>query len=78
MAKKKVEYPIVLNTGDKFNEKEISQGNCPCCGSEELEYGSMEVEGTQVSYEWTCMHCEATGYEVYNLDFAGHTINSEE
>ena len=48
-------------------------GSCPVCNGDDLDYGSMEVEGNQVFYPWTCCFCGATGKEWHTLHFSEHT-----
>lgn len=48
------------------------QGRCPICGSDMLDYDSIEVEGESVMYPWSCENCGAEGKEVYELNFVGH------
>lgn len=48
------------------------EGICPCCGSDDLDYDSIEAEGNSVYYPWLCNNCGYSGKEVYNLDFVGH------
>ena len=54
---------------------EQSQGNCPKCGSDELEYGSTEIEGDSLGYEFTCSKCGIQGVEWYYVIFSEFIIN---
>ena len=54
-------------------ENHHKQGECPCCGSTELEYGVLELEGEQCAYPYTCRNCSFTGKEWYRLEFIEHT-----
>lgn len=53
------------------------QGKCPKCGSHELEYESIRVEGDMAYYRYTCNDCGQEGEEWYSLEFAGHNIYAE-
>ena len=45
------------------------QGRCAKCGSDELEYGSMKVDGQECWYEYECEDCGDTGNEFYSLQY---------
>jgi hypothetical protein len=68
----------VFNKGDDNNGVQIESNVCPCCGSSDLSYGSMDIHGESISYPWDCLDCDATGSEWYNLEFTGHNIEVEE
>ena len=58
-----------------FNEA----GICPYCGSDDLEYGSMEPETNNlIYYPWECNDCGHKGEEWYQLTFDGHTVENED
>lgn len=42
-------------------------GVCPYCGSENVSYGSFEIEFEQCYYELTCDDCDELSYEWYSL-----------
>lgn len=42
-------------------------GVCPYCGSENVSYGSFEIEGEECYYELTCDDCDELSYEWYSL-----------
>lgn len=50
------------------------EGQCPFCGSCDLNYGTIELEGDMMYYPWKCEHCGHEGEEWYNLIFAGHNV----
>lgn len=50
------------------------EGICPVCGSDDLDYHSYEVEGTQLSYQWECNDCHSQGTEWYSLNFIEHEV----
>lgn len=58
--------------------KEIEQGICPVCGSENLNYEGLEPEEEMIVYPWTCENCGATGSEWYELQFAGHNVDTKD
>lgn len=45
------------------------QGQCPCCGGNDLDYGVAEFTDDCIYYPWTCEDCGATGTEFYSLNF---------
>ena len=55
----------------------IEKGKCPYCGSENVEYGSLEICDEGVYYKVFCNDCENNFEEHYDLKFAGHVIDGE-
>ena len=53
----------------------MTEGICFACGSDELNYDALEVDGEFVYYPWTCKKCGAQGEENYKLSFTDHSIN---
>ena len=57
---------------------------CPCCGSDDVDYGSIDIPGVlekSSEQEVSCNHCGAEWYDVYKLDgyrltLAGATIKN--
>jgi DNA-directed RNA polymerase subunit RPC12/RpoP len=75
------QYPETLmeeyNQGGVWDEDVCpsqKEGICPICGKP-FEYGSLEVEGNQAYYEWTCPHCGSQGKEWYKLEFAENAVS---
>lgn len=54
--------------------KQNEQGVCPVCGYDNLDWGSMELEGNYLYYEWVCTRCQTEGKEWYKLVFDGHDV----
>lgn len=54
------------------------QGMCPCCNSPYFEYGLVELVGDMCYFPWKCIKCGKTGKEWYNMEFAGHNVNTED
>lgn len=52
-------------------------GICPVCGSEELRYGSINVEDSSVFYPWFCESCCSNGKEYYSLTFEEHVVDKK-
>lgn len=48
------------------------QGKCPLCGSNNLEYFPVELDGEYLSYPYTCKECGTNGEEFYYLEFTAH------
>lgn len=55
-----------------MKEKFATENVCPVCGSENIEYDSLEVDGNTVYYPCECQDCECQFDEIYELDFVGH------
>ena len=47
-------------------------GKCPKCGSENLNYGSLVIEGEGLKYPYDCEDCKFEGEEWYDLEFSAH------
>lgn len=47
-------------------------GKCPKCGSENLNYGSVEIESESLMYPYDCEDCKFEGQEWYNIEFSTH------
>ena len=45
------------------------QGRCAKCGSENIEYGSMKVDGEELWYKYECEDCGDCGNEYYTLKY---------
>lgn len=50
------------------------QGTCPKCGGDNLDYGTLELEGYMAYYPYTCKDCGQQGEEWYYMRFDGHNI----
>lgn len=49
----------------------MEQGVCPICGSTDLVYRNIELEGESVYFPFRCLECGAKGNEVYETIFSG-------
>lgn len=61
-----------------MNKEELrynTEGVCPVCGSESLNYGSSGVDEGGYFYSWECEKCGACGKEWYDLVFSGHVLS---
>lgn len=58
-----IDFQIVDNTNN--------QGRCANCGSDNIEYGSMKVDGQECWYEYDCEDCGDSGNEYYILQYDG-------
>lgn len=54
------------------------QGTCPKCGGNNLDYGTLELEGDMAYYPYTCNDCGQEGEEWYSMRFDGHNIYNGE
>ena len=50
----------------------MSQWECPCCHSGNLEYWEVEFYDDQCYFPRTCYDCKATWEEWYTMDFSWH------
>jgi len=57
----------------KFKSNE--PGKCPMCGTENLEYGSIDIEDNLMGYPWQCKTCGAKGTEWYTTQFDSHDVH---
>lgn len=51
----------------------MSQWECPCCWSNNLEYGAVEFYDDQCYFPRTCYDCKAEWEEWYSMEFIEHT-----
>jgi len=58
--------------------KNHTQGECPICGTCELDYSPVQSDDNGVYYAWECGLCGATGKECYNIEFTSHEITVRE
>ena len=72
--KKKIEKVDKIVGSENMSEKIERQGQCPKCGSNDLDYESVELGmiGDTISYPYTCLNCRLKGYECYDVAFVGH------
>lgn len=47
--------------------REASGGVCPYCGSENIEGGSIDIQGKTAQQEVSCLECGAEWNDVYHL-----------
>jgi len=53
------------------------QGFCPKCGAPDLEYGSSDIDGESLGYEYNCNACGAYGREWYNIEYSETSIDGQ-
>lgn len=55
-------------------EKETKEGHCPKCGSEDIDYGVLDISefGDIIFYPIHCNDCGHDDKEYYQLEFIGH------
>lgn len=51
-----------------------TQGICPSCESDDLNYGDSVLDGIYMGFEWECGECGTTGVEWYVLEFVEHFV----
>ena len=49
-------------------------GFCPVCGASDLIYGAHNMDGDELTYDWTCPKCKSEGEEIYVTTFLEHEI----
>lgn len=54
------------------------KGECPNCGSDDLEYFESDCNGETVSYEYMCRKCKVPGVEWYELKHIETVMDGEE
>lgn len=55
---------------ERFDQNSFNaQGDCPACGSNNLNYWTVEVDWDTASYDWTCEDCGSQWIEWYHLEF---------
>jgi predicted nucleic-acid-binding Zn-ribbon protein len=65
-----------LKNKSDYSANESQGGHCPKCGNDEIEYGSSEIEGDYVEYEWECKKCGSEGVEFGAISFDGYRVDS--
>lgn len=54
------------------------QGECPKCGSLNLDYQAIKYEGEMCYYPYKCEDCGQEGEEWYRLEFNGHNVITDD
>lgn len=49
-----------------------TQWQCPVCGSDNLNYGTIEFEADQCYFPRTCEKCKACWEEWYSMEYVWH------
>lgn len=49
----------------------VTQGHCPKCGINGLDYGAPDWRNGAVDFPFTCKDCNFSGTESYIMEFAG-------
>lgn len=55
----------------------VQESHCPVCNGQDLDYGTLQLDGNQAYYPWECMDCGSKGQEWYNMQFSGQNIKEE-
>ena len=58
-----------MGTYDLGDGQKDCQGDCANCGSNNIEYGEMILDGECVWYEYECKDCGDSGDEHYVLEY---------
>ena len=56
----------------------VEQGRCAKCGSDNVDYGSSELDGEGIYYEMACVDCGVDMHEYYSLTFEGIDVLNPE
>ena len=59
----------------KFSAEESTDGCCPVCQSDDLDYKASESVGDMIFYPWVCKSCGTVGKEYAKIKFDGHTVS---
>ena len=54
-----------------------NMGVCPHCKEQDLEYGSIQLEGENAYFPYKCNNCGLEGEEWYSMEFVGHNVYDE-
>lgn len=54
------------------------QGECPKCGSMNLDYQAIKYEDEMCYYPYKCEDCGQEGEEWYRLEFNGHNVITDD
>lgn len=61
----------------EYKFRSNSQGVCPVCDSDNLDYDSTDIDGMILNYSYTCRDCGTIGIESYDLVFFSHAVDGE-
>jgi Zn finger protein HypA/HybF involved in hydrogenase expression len=64
---------VVIGAENETEKPEA--GNCPICGSDDLEYDGFLVEDSDGIYKWECSQCGAYGREYYDMTFSESIVD---
>ena len=53
------------------------QWKCPVCNSDNLDYGSLEIDGDQARYDRECSNCWSKWYECYVMEFTEQEVTEK-
>ena len=56
----------------------MTEGICPKCGSENLDYQDSEEKDEYLVYEFECEKCGATGKEWYTVSYLETVLNKKD
>ena len=59
---------------NEFENRIKKSGVCPSCGSTNIIYEDMEIDGNRCYYDFTCSDCGCNGDEEYFLEFKKSSI----
>jgi hypothetical protein len=49
----------------------VTQGHCPKCGADGLDYGAADWRDGAIDFPFTCKDCDFSGTENYIMEFTG-------
>lgn len=69
----------LINIANRLDTTQLTneRNKCPKCGSEDLDYETIRLEGEQCYFPYKCNNCGLRGEEWYSLEFCGHNIYNE-
>ena len=63
---------IVLDFDSDKQDLGGERNVCPYCGSDDIDYSALELEGESLYFPAHCNHCDNDFNEWYELNFVGH------
>ena len=62
----------------KKEKKKYGQGYCGNCGSRDVDYGAIELEGESAYFPFSCLKCKERGQEWYSLTYEETWMEEDE
>jgi hypothetical protein len=69
---------IYVENGQSYNGRPIREGQCPHCGSDDLETDDQGLDDNTYYYEMQCNSCGGQWTDIYVVQFSSMYIKSKE